>query len=167
MLDPTFDQVEPITQRSVRRWLNFTEFEARLLESGVAGAYLYAIWDVRLALEEDLPASTEDSTEEPAADCRLLAASIWISRCAKDFYEWAQENVDTETKPQESSLLRGGPLYSGRPAMCPERWNFWRHRLEELGGSDSLLQPSTREVVLKAAEAMRLVEADMGSSELS
>lgn len=165
--EPTTSQSEPITKRSVQRWLNFNEFEARLMESDVTGAFHDAMWALQLALEEDLPASTEESTEEPAADCRLLAASIWISRCAKNFYEWAQENPDLDTAGPETYQFKGGPLYRGRPTMCPERWEFWQHRLELLGAPESGLMPQTREAVHRAAEAMRTVTTGVSSSEAS
>lgn len=162
--DPTFDQEEPITEQLVQIWLKFNEFEARLMESDVAEASLDAMWIIGRALEEDLPAPTEESPESPAVDCRLLAASIWILRCAKDFYEWARENADPDAEPQKTYQFQGGPLYDGRPTMCPERWDFWRHRLEEIIALDSVLQVPTREAVLQAAEAMKTVEADTGSS---
>lgn len=160
ILDPTISDLEPFTERSAQGWLKFNEFEARLLEAGSFGAYVEAMAVLELALEEELPTAAENGV----ADCRVMAASIWLSRCAKNFLEWAQENVDPETTPGEGSYFAAGSLYNGRPYMCFERWGFWQQRLEELGVPDSGLQPQTREAVHKAAEAMRTITAGTGSS---
>lgn len=155
--------MEPFTETAAQEWLNFNEFEAKLLEAGSYGAHFDAMLVLQLALEEELPTAAEDGL----ADCRVMAASIWLSRCAKDFFQWAQENVDPEVTPHEGSHFVAGPLYNGRPYICPERWEFWQHRLEELGAPDSGLLPQTREAVQRAAEAMRTVTAGVGSSEAS
>lgn len=118
---------------------------------------------VQLALEEELPTAAGDGL----ADCRAMAASIWLSRCSKKLFEWAQENVDPEVTPHKGSHWVAGPLYNGRPCMCPERWDFWQRRLEELGAPDSGLLPQVREAVHRAAEAMRTVTARVSSSEAS
>lgn len=163
ILDPTIIEEEPLTVNSAQGWLKFNEFEARLLEAGSIGAYLDAALVLQMALEEELPIAAEDGV----ADCRVMAASIWLSRCAKHFFEWAQENANPEILPDEGSYLEAGPLYDGIPYVCPKRWDFWQHRLEELGAPDSGLLPHIQEAVHRATEAMRTVAGGVGSSEAS
>lgn len=159
-LDPTISDLESFTETTAQGWLNFNEFEARLLEAGSFGAYVEAMLVLQLALEEELPTAAGNGVTE----CRVMAASIWLTHCAKNFFEWAQENVDPEITPGEGSHFGAGSLYNGRPCMCPERWDFWQHRLEELGAPDSDLVQQTREAAHKAAEAMRTTTAGRGSS---
>lgn len=158
--DPTYTDMEPITDQSAQRWLKFNEFGARLLEADAAGLYLSAIWVLRSALEEELPTTEAEPAGESAADCRVRAASFWILRCANKIFEWAQENADPETSPPESSCFHAGALYSGRPVMCPERWQFWLHRLEQLEKPEFGLRPQTREIVVQAAQIMRTAQGD-------
>ncbi|KAJ4392947.1 hypothetical protein N0V93_002151 [Gnomoniopsis smithogilvyi] len=158
--DPTIQEEEPLTEQLAQGWFNFNEFEARLLEAGSAGAYLDAILVLQLALEEELPTAAGDLL----TDCRVQAATVWLLRCGKQLYEWALENVDPEIQPFEESYFEAGSLYSGRPFMCPERWGFWLHRLEELGKPEHRLGPLTCETVLQAAQVMRAAQGDVSNA---
>lgn len=55
-----------------------------------------------------------------------------------------------------------GPLYPGPPALCPDRWDFWLARLDDIASEASGFGDPVRHAALEAAKAMRAAEEEAG-----
>jgi hypothetical protein len=94
------------------------------------------------------------------ADCRIQVACTWIRHAAKPLFRWSLETEEStpELPEADSNHLKQGPLYSGPPSTCLERWCFWMGRFEELADARSGWSDQTRKSALEAAETMRAVQ---------
>ncbi|KAE8154851.1 hypothetical protein BDV25DRAFT_82920 [Aspergillus avenaceus] len=104
----------------VNEWVSLNSFTARLLALGGVPWYNFAIWSLREGLEEECP--------ETAVDCHLAVAREWFRHSGPVL---RQQATVAETK--EERMLAGGSLYQGPAKLCPERWTFWKERLDQIG----------------------------------
>lgn len=143
-----FDEEED-TERAPKceRWVNLNAFVARLTAARVYDFNLYAIWQLRDALEEPI--------EDSSFDAKIPAAVQWILYCGELIYTSKEEY---EHGPRVGDPARGGELWKGeKRGFCEERWCFWKSRFAELQHYEKLL-PETRELAGKAVQVMESIE---------
>ncbi|KAK0474459.1 hypothetical protein EDD18DRAFT_1090718 [Armillaria luteobubalina] len=136
-------------ERVVRRerWINLNAFVARLTAVRIDDFELYAIWQLRDALEEPV--------EDSSFDAKIPAAVQWILYCGELIYTSKREY---EHGPRVGDPARGGELWKGdKRGFCEERWRFWKSRFAELQHYEKLL-PETRELAGKAVQVMESIE---------
>ncbi|KAK0202201.1 hypothetical protein DFS33DRAFT_1265230 [Desarmillaria ectypa] len=140
------------------RWVNLNAFVARLTAAHVSDFELYAIWQLRDALEEPIEerqgAGGEKVIDE-SFDAKIPAAVQWILYCGELIYTNERE---FETGPSIGDPAKGGELWKGgRRGFCQERWRFWKKRFAELQRYEKLL-PETRELAGRAVQVMEGIE---------
>ncbi len=154
-LFPVFDAEED-TERAPKRerWVNLNAFVARLTAARVYDFELYAIWQLRDALEEPVEESGEEVTDS-SFDAKIPAAVQWIFYCGELIYTSKREY---EHGPRVGDPARGGELWKGdKRGFCEERWGFWKNRFAELQHYEKLL-PETRALAGKAVQVMEGIE---------
>ena len=131
--DPTFngEEMSERLSQDLSQWKNFNSFIARLTSTGFAPWMNLPIWQLREALEEPPDAG-------PAMSCRMWVASEWIIHCASPIFQY----LDSKEKLSEGSAraIRTGSLYSDKPPLSVERWNFWKKRLSEIASEANRLE---------------------------
>ncbi|KAE8353402.1 hypothetical protein BDV28DRAFT_148139 [Aspergillus coremiiformis] len=105
----------------VKDWVNLNSFVARLLALDAQQWTTLAVWALRDALEEE--------SSGPKLDCNLTVAREWFKHSGLVL---RQQTMAMENKEDRS--LAGGSLYQGPAKLCSERWNFWKERLDQIGG---------------------------------
>ncbi|KAK0457428.1 uncharacterized protein EV420DRAFT_493228 [Desarmillaria tabescens] len=152
-----FDAKEDAERASKReRWVNLNAFVARLTAARVSDFELYAIWQLRDALEEPTEES-ENGGEmiDKSLDAKIPAAVQWILYCGELIYTSERE---FETGPSVGDPAKGGELWKGdKRGFCQERWHFWKKRFAELQHYEGLL-PETRLLASKAVQVMEGIE---------
>lgn len=119
-ISPTYHNPSPAPE-AAQQWINLNSFAARLLNlDGLTWNY-YAIWSLRSALEEP--------SEGSKLDCDVAAAAQWIAHSGPLLSKLVRENPHGE----DDRALAPGKLYKGKGGWCPERWQFWKQRLGEIG----------------------------------
>ncbi|KAK0243770.1 hypothetical protein EDD85DRAFT_760496 [Armillaria nabsnona] len=151
-----FFDAEEDTERAPKRerWVNLNAFVARLTAARVYDFELYAIWQLRDALEEPIEESGEEVTGS-SFDAKIPAAVQWILYCGELIYTSKREY---EHGPRVGDPAKGGELWKGdKRGFCEERWDFWKNRFAELQHYEKLL-PETRALAGKAIQVMEGIE---------
>ncbi|KAI1389652.1 uncharacterized protein F4822DRAFT_399111 [Hypoxylon trugodes] len=154
--DPMSEAAE-FTPESAKIWRNINSFTARCTGAGVLNPSLQVTYALRSALEEGL---NTDPQNLERAECRMQVACEWIAHSAKPLLWWARENIDLSPEAayeDRSQHVRRGELYEGTPAVCPERWGFWKIRFGELGKHPGFSE-EIRKQASEAAENMAAAE---------
>ena len=89
---------------------------------------------------------TEPSEHRDYFECQLRAAAQWIEH-ARDILFRSLDNSSN------FSILRSGPLYTGKKGLSRERWDFWEARLRALAEGGTLTE-ETASICRKAAQQM-------------
>ena len=117
---------------SAGTWANLNAFAAQLTVAGVDFSR-YAIWALREALEEDSP-------ELP----RVLPAAVeWFRLAGPVLASLAQRAADADGSDQAGRLGREAGLADR--GFSVGRWNFWRHRLEDISAAGGDTAAKARE----------------------
>ncbi len=120
-------------------------FVARITDAQVSDFDLYAIWELREALEHPVDSST---------DVKVQAAAQWIFFAGPRLY---QSEKIFEHEPLVLDPARGGPLFDGERGFTKERWVFWKQRFEALS-TDPQLSDDARRVADEALNAMITID---------
>ncbi|KAL1843519.1 hypothetical protein VTJ49DRAFT_1112 [Mycothermus thermophilus] len=169
--DPTSEnRLSAFNASSAQRYQNISWFAARLQAAGILLIDEECVFALKNGLETDL--STLDAT---VAECRILVACGWLVNCPKELLGWSRAYDVSEQPPKyEPQWGPGdeyprlvpnsevGPLYSGPPTLCPERWAFWLARLDEIASEESGFGNPVRYAAFEAAKAMRAAEEEAG-----
>lgn len=95
---------------------------------------------------------------EPAAAWLTIAGRVMhadLTRCRRD----GSDETAPEERPRQ--IGDGGPLWDNQlaaGAWPEERWDFWKKRLGEIAGQESL-SPQVREAARRAQEEMVSIES--------
>ncbi|KAI0899437.1 hypothetical protein F4806DRAFT_492427 [Annulohypoxylon nitens] len=131
------------------QWLNLSSFLARLFQKRVAYWLNFPLWELRDDLEEPL---------SPALlTIKMPIVREWLRHAA---LEIRQESLlraltDEPEGGRHGYPYRPGPLFEGEKGFTVERWNFWKHRLEEIRDN---VDENLRVVVNEAIEYMDSAE---------
>jgi uncharacterized protein DUF3632 len=63
------------------------------------------------------------------ANCDISVASQWMVRSGMELYREARNGSPLNDDPV---MRNTGPLYKGKPGLCPERWLFWKSRFSKV-----------------------------------
>ncbi|OJJ50303.1 hypothetical protein ASPZODRAFT_128923 [Penicilliopsis zonata CBS 506.65] len=133
-ISPTYQGKVPEAQ-DAEKWKSLNSFAARMLGKRLGSWWNFAMWELQAALEEEYK-------DQAIADCNVTVACEWIVHSGDYIFEQIG-NADGQSEQ--------GPLYSGPPGLCLERWNFWKRRLREMS---QLVSGPLKHEVLSAADRM-------------
>lgn len=143
-------------EESKQRWRNASCFLARLTRDRTYDWFGLATSEIGGCLEgrtvwRHAHAHRPDVVTEfiPGRDENIDAALDWVSICGHVVY-----GLD-----EEVTWGGGGPLWNGKPGLCPERWQFWKERLAALGEFDSASE-RTRRLAWETRGKMECIEKE-------
>ncbi|OCL01602.1 hypothetical protein AOQ84DRAFT_230769 [Glonium stellatum] len=142
----------------IHAWANVNAFIARITQAGLAGFWMYAIWALRDALEEEhLDYDLRHKPEKAAKllDAFIPAAAVWIIVMGREL--WEKDEDLTPKSRNEGDPARGGKLWKGKSAFCKERWDLWATRFEALSKMEGLMA-ETREIAAEAFASMEKIK---------
>ncbi|KAF9021526.1 hypothetical protein BDZ89DRAFT_991252 [Hymenopellis radicata] len=139
------EDTEPHRDLIRKNWIHLNAFVARITDAQVSDFDLYAIWELREALEHPVDSTT---------NVRVQAAAQWIFFAGLRLY---QSEKIFEHGPLVGDPARGGPLFIGERGFTKERWMFWKQRFEALS-TDPQLSDDARRVADEALQAIITVE---------
>lgn len=134
----------------IHAWTNINAFVAAITKEGLADFWLYAIWAMRDALEDEYKGKLAKFT----LDAEMPAAAVWIMVLAEKLWEREEVWESSETKGDPAG---GGKLWKGKSGFCKERWAFWKGRFQLLSQRKAL-RDETREMATEAFEKMESIE---------
>ncbi|KAH7010216.1 hypothetical protein EDB80DRAFT_868738 [Ilyonectria destructans] len=142
----------------VPEWVNLNAFAARIMNKGLLHWSVFAVMEIKTALEEELPPPSL------VREYTLSVASHWISISGAQLFKDAfTGNTLNET---ELEATTPGPLYAnsgGKPGLCMDRWRFWLSRLAELGNTG--VDPRVGLEAIQAAHRMEEIMKQDGQAE--
>ncbi|KAF4504763.1 hypothetical protein G6O67_008172 [Ophiocordyceps sinensis] len=136
---------------AIREWISLNSFAARMFGQGLQTWVNFAIWELRAALEEQLPSASPTS----AKDASLATACEWIMHAGEALHGKSLETQSLD-EMEKRALKPGKLLNNSMSGLSDERWIFWRERVGTLGagaGSGEL-----KERAQKAVEKMKGLE---------
>ncbi|KAF5857335.1 hypothetical protein ETB97_005950 [Aspergillus alliaceus] len=139
-ISPTYEGRTP-TIEEAQSWINLNSFAARLLKLNMTLWTVFAVWELREALEEPCEGSR--------LDCNVRVAAQWITHGASSLYRKADKRI------QDDRVIANGSLYKGDNTLCFERWKFWKDRFGIIGGS---AEGITKQMALEAKAKMESAE---------
>jgi hypothetical protein len=119
---------------------------ARMTSEGLVDGSLFALWEIREALEEEIGSKA-------AANCYISVASEWVITSGKQLY-----NEVLKAEPQDerqARIMQGGSLYNGEPGFCQKRWQFWKLRFSQLKDE---VDKDVAEIAQQAICVMEVIE---------
>lgn len=140
-------------------WTNLNYFLALVKNEDIM-PYMYDIWALRQALEQDHVDDEQHDVHQPASavqkyDAYVPAAAAWIFGEGNKLY--LTEKDLSPTDPSQGNPGGGGDLWKGRAEYSKERWAFWKHRFGEMSEKTGLGE-ETRQIAKEAVEAMSEAE---------
>lgn len=137
-------------------WKNLNKFTALLTATGIKSLdySLYALWQMRNALEED---KFEHPENEDWLNLEVSAAAQWIFFAGEELFRFSEE--DSLRGCEKHNNAPGGRRWKGSHGYSLERWALWTARFREIS-IDEKASPSTRELARQAFEDMSLVSDD-------
>ncbi|KAF2177840.1 hypothetical protein K469DRAFT_719311 [Zopfia rhizophila CBS 207.26] len=137
----------------IAAWANFNAFLARLTSSSIANFWIYAIWELRSALE-----TRHEKTKKYTLDAAVPSAAVWVLILGKTLYD--KEEDLTPKEANHGSPARPGELWQGgKPEFSKARWGFWRGRFAEVAEDEGLRMETSR-IAGMASEFMGKVERE-------
>ncbi|KAM4062967.1 hypothetical protein HRG_010470 [Hirsutella rhossiliensis] len=129
---------------AIREWISLNSFAARMFGQKLQSWVNLAIWELRAALEEQLP----EASPTTAKDASLATACEWIMHAGEALHEQGLQTQSLDD--MEKRALKPGKLFSSQTSgLSNERWTFWRERLGEVGagaGSGELKERAQKAV---------------------
>jgi hypothetical protein len=137
-------------------YTNLNSFFARITREGLRDFWMYCIWGMRDALEEELKDDGPDDAHRPGTavqkyDALVPAAASWVFVLGEELYE--KEEDRSPTNPNQGNSARGGALWKGKPEFSKERWAFWKKRFGEVSEMEEVSE-ETRNVAKQAVDVM-------------
>lgn len=153
---PRTDEV--LCPAEIHAWTNINAFVATITKEGIANSYwLYAIWAMRDALEEEYKGRLEMAN----LDALVPAAAVWAIVLGERL--WEREDV-WESSKTGGDPASGGKKFKGKLdfsrkkwGFSRKRWTFWKKEFHVLSSQQGLRQ-ETRDIATQAFERMKEVE---------
>ena len=143
MIDPTQEE-GILTGDDRKRWCRLNVFAARLMGAGYVAWISFAIWGLRIALENPI---TNDSWK---METRVIVAEAWIIHSGDVlFKEMSSADLQDE---DTARAIKPGPLCEKVLPRSRNRWYFWKNRFRELNGRLPL------ELAMEVVERMSTIE---------
>lgn len=143
MIDPTQEEGD-LTVDDGDRWCDLNWFAAQLMGAGYVAWISFAIWGLRIALENPI---TNDSRKMRT---RLIVAVYWILHSGDVlFKEMSSADLQDE---DTARAIKPGPLCEKILPRSRNRWDFWKNRFGELSGISPFRFP------MKIVERMSTIE---------
>lgn len=150
---PAATDSSPLPSRSA--WINLNAFTATLLSTTYnsnpsldpstpcENLSLYAIWTIRMSLEEETPNKDQTSLQAAAAWFAYAAPALWALSC--------------QGREFEGKIAKQGQGMQGKEwrGFGRERWGVWRERLEGVDAGED-----KEGLVGKAREAVGSVKEE-------
>lgn len=136
---------------AVREWISLNSFAARMFGQKLQSWANLAIWELRAALEEQLP----EASPTTAKDASLATACEWIMHAGDALHEQGLRPQSLDS--MEERALKPGKLFgSATSGLSAERWSFWRKRMGELCAEVGSAE--VKERAQKAVDKMKALE---------
>ncbi|KAK4203374.1 hypothetical protein QBC40DRAFT_274680 [Triangularia verruculosa] len=118
------------TPEEIEIWKRWTSFASQLLDDEFMPWILVAYWEIPAALE------TPPSQDATISECRLWAATEWLTHCAQPLYKdmRAADALNEQSKESVS-----GTTGDDIPLEI-RRWEVWRSKLAELASKESQVE---------------------------
>lgn len=143
MIDPTQEEGD-LTLVDRRRWYDLNEFAAGLMGAGYVAWISFAIWGLRIALENPI------TNDDWKMGTRLMVAELWILHSGDVlFKEMSSADLQDE---DTARAIKPGPLCGKVLPRSRNRWDFWKNRFRELSGT------FPAEILMEVAERMSTIE---------
>jgi hypothetical protein len=127
---------------------NINAFAARLTAAGLVDLSIYAIWTLRLVLEDSAPSQIYDRRGDEG--CK--AAAAWFIYAGKVLYAYCNEEKTYSGRAAMQGSDVVGEDWSG---YNQGRWRLWVERLEEV--QKAVVDEETKKVLQNAVETIRNV----------
>ncbi|KAF2740975.1 hypothetical protein EJ04DRAFT_507414 [Polyplosphaeria fusca] len=138
-------------------------FYALLTRSGVFDLWIYAIWAMRAALEEELTDDGPNDAHEPGTkvqkyDGLVPGAAMWVLGLGEELYE--KEEDLTPSAPNQGKPGRPGKLWTdGKAEFSEARWKFWKKRFGEVMEIEGT-RKETVDIAKQAYELMQKIDGE-------
>jgi hypothetical protein len=143
------------TKPEIHAYTNLHYFFALFTREGVREYWIYCIWAMRDALEDNLDDDRQTRHKPVTAaqkyDAFVPAAAVWVLVLGKALYE--REEDMTPTNRNQGNPARGGEYWKGKPEFSKARWALWKDRFSKVGGMTEL-SDETRQIAKEAVECM-------------
>lgn len=143
------------SEPEIDAWANVNFFFARITEKGLVDLSLFAIWNMRDALENEQHDDVE-GTAVQKYNVHVPAATSWIFGMGRALY--TKEKDLTPTDRKYGNPAKGGDLWKGKAEFSKERWAFWKERLAFVSKLDEI-SDKTKNISRDALEAMERAES--------
>jgi hypothetical protein len=135
---------------------NMAYFYACLTKEHVCNFWIYVIWDMRGALENEHNDDKPDRAHHPGTavqkyNALVPAAAAWVFALGRLLYDKEQDLTQTRTTRGDPG--KGGPLWKGKSEFSKGRWALWKSRFKEIAGMDEVGE-ETRRTAKEAARVM-------------
>jgi Protein of unknown function (DUF3632) len=122
-------------------WMNLNAFVAHLTRAGLAEFWIYSIWAMRPALEDekksDDSSAHEEATVSEQLDADVPAAAVWALILGKAL--WQKVEDLSPKNSNEGNPGGGGDLWKGKSEFSNERYVFWAERFKAMSERDDLM----------------------------
>ena len=142
------------TVPEIHAWTNVNAFVAHLTQSEISDFFIYSIYAMRDALEDDQKDIANGQHRKASAitqlDTRVPAAAVWAITLGRMLWE-KNENLKP-TDPRHGNPGKGGILWEkegGEAEFSTSRYAFWARRFRDVS-SDDRLAAETREIATEA-----------------
>ncbi|KAF2116653.1 hypothetical protein BDV96DRAFT_572606 [Lophiotrema nucula] len=140
----------------VHAYANLQYFFALLTRGQVRAYWLYSVWVMRDALENELTDDGPNATHGPTTafqkyDAYVPAASMWIFGVGEALYE--HEADLTPTSPNQGNPGKGGKFWEGKAEISKARWALWKKRFHEVTKLEGI-RDETRQLAEEAYSLM-------------
>ena len=140
MIDPTQEE-GILTGDDRHRWYELNWFAAQLMGAGYVAWISFAIWGLRIALEN--PITNDDWKME----IRLIVAELWIIHSGDVlFKEMSSADLQDE---DTARAIKPGPLCEKVLPRSRNRWDFWKNRFRELSGTFPFIEVVDRMSIIE------------------
>jgi hypothetical protein len=148
---PEQDSKFELDKYQILTWIKVHAFKARLLASGISTRGL-----TRYASR----AFSESSLERPClraeyaldiVSCDIRTTAMWIFYAGRTVYEQCKEELTGVS-------IENGPLFTGKPGLNIQRWQFWKSRYQQLIEQYPKLDTTTITIAQQAIADMEVIE---------
>lgn len=140
----------------IHAWANVNAFIALVTDKSIADFWLYAIWAMLDALEDDAPrigGNHHQVTVATKLDALLPVAAVWVQIAGKQMYEKAQladaDRRDISAVEAEED--------SDKRDFTKKRWALWKRQLSIMALRD-YLSVETKQLMFETVEVMERIE---------
>ena len=144
----------------IHAWANLNAFIAAITHRDLADFWIYALWAMREALEDEHrnhDSSHVKATAVTMLDALVPAAAVWVLVMGQELY--MKEDDMAPKSPRHGRPGAGGELWKGSDGFSRERWRFWRDQFGRLKVREGSRQ-ETRDIADEAFQKMEEIERE-------